>query len=77
MRFKDVPKGGQRACYVLKLNSSLYGLKKASANWYEMLSAGLESRGFLPSKVDPCVFIGKDAIIITYVDDHHETLLRH
>ena len=29
--------------YVLKLNSSLYELKQASANCYDMLSKGLEN----------------------------------
>ena len=40
-----VPNGGKRY-YVLKLNKSLYGLKQASANWFETLKAGLNSRYF-------------------------------
>ena len=42
MVLSGVPKTGQRSKYVLKLNNSLYGLNQASANWYEMLSEGLE-----------------------------------
>ena len=43
--------------YVLRLRKSLYGLKQASANWYDMLKKGLELRGFKESIADPCVFI--------------------
>ena len=51
------------------MNNSLYGLKQASANWYEMLSKGLADRGFKSSKVDPCVFISDKAFVLVYVDD--------
>ena len=57
MIISGIPKTGQRSNYVLKLNSSLYGLKQASANWYDMLAKGLKIRGFKSSKIDPCVFI--------------------
>ena len=62
---------GSRKQYVLKLNKNLYGLKKAAHNWFQMLSEGLqhEKLGFKPSEIDPCVFIRKDAIILTWVDD--------
>ena len=54
----DVP-GVQdsRKSHVLCLRRSLYGLKQASANWYDMLKQGLISRGFNESIADPCVFI--------------------
>jgi hypothetical protein len=68
MVLSGVPEDKQHS-YVLSLNASLYGLKQASANWYELLSKGLEARGFKSSDIDPCVFIGKKAIILTYVDD--------
>ena len=58
-----------RGKYVLKLNKSLYGLKQASANWFEMLSTGLKDRGFKSSNVDPCVFVSDKAFILVYVDD--------
>lgn len=68
MRFRGVPEQDTRK-YVLRLTRSLYGLKQGSANWYNMLSQGLADRGFKSSDVDPCVFIGKKAIVISYVDD--------
>ena len=48
---------GDKKFYVLRLIKSLYGLKQASANWYDMLKKGLEIRGFKESVADPCVFI--------------------
>ena len=73
--FMEVPAGmvlsgaPNKYQYVLSLNRSLYGLKQASANWYEMLTTGLQDRGFKPSNVDPCVQISDKAIILIYVDD--------
>ena len=61
--------GGNRRMYVLKLNRSLYGLKQASMNWYDMLKKGLEERGFKESVADPCVFMKEDMIVLVYVDD--------
>ena len=54
---------------ILKLNKSLYGLKQASYNWYEKLKKGLEDRGFKPSSIDPCLYLRKGMIVLTYVDD--------
>ena len=34
-----------------------------------MLKKGLEDRGFKESVADPCVFLRKDMIVLTYVDD--------
>ena len=55
--------------YVLKLNKSLYGLKQAAFNWYEMLCKGLLDRGFKQSNADPCVFLRENCVIFCYVDD--------
>ena len=60
---------GERHEYIIELKKSLYGLKQASLNWFNMLKEGLETRGYKCSNVDPCVFIKKDAIVLTYVDD--------
>ena len=43
--------------YVLKLNKNLYGLKQASFNWYEKLKEGLMNREFVPSEIDPCLYL--------------------
>jgi hypothetical protein len=56
--------------YILKLNKNLYGLKNASHNFWMLLKSGLEARGYeRQSNADSCVFIGKDSIVLVYVDD--------
>ena len=42
--------------YFLYPNKSIYGLKHASAKWFETFKAGLNSRYFEQWHVDPCVF---------------------
>ena len=55
--------------FLLKLNKNLYGLKQGSYNWYEKLNKFLVDRGFKPSDIDPCLYIGNEMIMLTYVDD--------
>jgi hypothetical protein len=55
--------------YILKLKKSLYGLKQASLNWLEKLKQGLTDRGFKPSEINPCLYMKKDMIVLTYVND--------
>ena len=64
--FNVVPESGR---YVLKPQKKLYGLKQAVHNWFENLSGALGNLSINPRKVDPCVFIGEDAIFFVYVDD--------
>ena len=49
--------------YVLKLKKSLYGLKQAPRLWFKTLEKSLHQRGFVSSKVDPCLFLKKDLIL--------------
>lgn len=56
--------------HVLRLNKNLYGLKQASHNFFNMLKAGLEARGYeKQSATDSCVFLGKESVVLLYVDD--------
>ena len=62
--------GGYAGKHVLKLNKSLYGLKQAAFNWFQLLKKGLEERGYKhQSNTDKCVFLGKNSIVLVYVDD--------
>ena len=54
--------------YVLKLQNNIYGLKQAGHNWFEKLSSALGNLSINPSKVDPCVFIEDNIIVLVYVD---------
>ncbi|MGH3055162.1 MAG: reverse transcriptase domain-containing protein, partial [Gaiellaceae bacterium] len=54
---------------VLKLSSSLYGLRQAAKRWFDKLRTGLKERGFRQSEIDPCLFFHKDMICLVYVDD--------
>ena len=54
---------------ILKLNKSLYGQAEAPRLWYEKLKKGLKSQGFVPSIVDPCLFISPTIICVQYLDD--------
>ena len=54
---------------VLKLQKNLYSLKQSGHNWFEKQSSTLGNLLINPSKVDPCVFIGDDIIVLVYVDN--------
>ena len=53
----ELPNSEYKREYVLLLKKNLYGLKQASANWYDMLKTALQLRDFTESLADPCVFI--------------------
>eukprot|EP00957_Ditylum_brightwellii_P169528 12902490-Ditylum_brightwellii.AAC.1 len=63
--------GGDTYKYVLRLSTSIYGLRQSSLNWFKLLFGALQKKGrdFKPSQVDPCLFIRKDIVVLTYVDD--------
>jgi hypothetical protein len=55
--------------YALRLLRNMYGLKQAGHNWYKYLQDELTAMGFRQSKVDKCLFIRPDCILLLYVDD--------
>ena len=61
--------GGNCREFIIGFKKSLYGLKQSRLNWFEKLKQGLEDRKFIQSKVDPCVFISKYVLVLTYVND--------
>ena len=72
--YVSVPKGfaseeANNEKVVMKLNRSLYGLVQAPLCWFEHLTKGLERQNLKPSKHDPCLYLGKDIMVIIYVDN--------
>lgn len=56
---------------VLKLETSLYGLKQSGREWYIEACHGLEGIGLRPTTIEPSVFTLEDRSLILglYVDD--------
>ena len=72
--YMDLPHGittvlGHGKDHVLKLSANLYGQKQAGRVWNHHLVSKLRSIGFVPSKVDECVFYRGTTIFVVYVDD--------
>ena len=55
--------------YFIKFKKNLYGKCQAAENWFDMFKNGLEDEGFKQNKVDSCLFVRKNCIVICYVDD--------
>jgi hypothetical protein len=64
-----MPKLFEHPGYVYKLKKSVYGLRQAPLNFFLSLKDGLEARGFVQSKYDPCLFVSEKVICLCYVDD--------
>ncbi|RVX20917.1 Retrovirus-related Pol polyprotein from transposon TNT 1-94 [Vitis vinifera] len=58
---------------VCKLKRSMYGLKKASQQWYRKFDQAITSFGFKENIVDQCIYLkfsgSKFIILVLYVDD--------
>ena len=61
--------GNEDNQHILKLKSNFCGLSNASLIWFEHCKKGLLERGFVPSKIDPCLFFKKGLILILYADN--------
>ena len=66
---RDFNSDGGQGNVVLRLKKSLYGQSKAARSWYEKFQNGLLQRGFVMTKVYPCLFMSKNGICVAYVDD--------
>ena len=55
--------------HVLKLNKSLYSLKKSSINWLKTFTQGLEDIDVVPSCIYPYICYKKNCIVLIYFDD--------
>ena len=64
------PKHHDRTHYI-RLLRNLYGCKQAARNWFKYLTTGLLGHGFTQSKIDPCLFLRHDVIMVVYMDDYY------
>ena len=51
------------------MKKNLYETRQSAANSFDMLKTGLEYEGFEQNKVEPCLFVRKNCIVIFYVGD--------
>ena len=57
--------------FILKLNKNLYNLKNASHNFQNLLKDDLGARRYKrQSNADSSVFLGKESIILLYIDHY-------
>jgi hypothetical protein len=69
--FQPPPGVKVRPGYVLQALHSLYGLKQAARDRYELIKAELITWGFEQSLAEPCLFVSHTTgvILLVYVDD--------
>ena len=69
--YLHVPRGFRpsRQGYILKLIRSLYGAKDAPKMWIELLFTAFRKFGLTQSKIDLCLWMKKDLLLICFVDD--------
>ena len=80
--YMEIPKGFKmlganntkpRNICSIKLQRSLYGLKRFGRMWYNLLNEYLLKEGYANNSICPCIFIKKSEtgfeIIAVYVDD--------
>ena len=65
----EMPRLFEKPGHILRLKRSLYGLRQSPLNFFLHLKKGLEERGFVQSKFDPCLFSNNKVICLVYVDD--------
>ena len=61
--------GKNKRAKVLRLKRTLYGLKQSPRAFWKYMVEKLEACGCKQSELDPCLFIGANAIAVMYVDD--------
>ena len=61
--------GVMKEKHILKLTKNIYGQKQATRIWNKYLDTGLGEIGFMPSKIDPCLYYQDKVVILIYIDD--------
>ena len=67
--FVAMPTGFKQKGKCLKLKKTLYGLRQSPRMFWKYLTAAMVACHMVPSKLDPCLFVGTQVLCICYVDD--------
>ena len=59
--------GGPNHC--LRMVKSQYGIRSAPKLWFQHISGYFKKLGLEQSKYDPCLWYGRDIMLVQYVDD--------
>jgi len=62
--FVRMPKRFCKDGKVLKLKNTLYGLKQSPRMFWKYLTTAMQDSGIQISKLEACLFVGKDVICI-------------
>ena len=62
-------KGITKKTHVLKLIKNLYGQNQAGRVWNKYLHEGLTEIGYVPSKLDPCLYYRGKVSLLVYIYD--------
>jgi hypothetical protein len=60
---------GKKKEFCLKLKKNIYGTKQGGRVWNRHLDKGLKELGYVPSKIDPCVYYHGTLVLMLYIDD--------
>ncbi len=55
--------------HFIQLKCNLYECKQAARNWFQHLTQGLLAEGLKDIKVDFCLFIWQDCLVVIFTDD--------
>jgi len=64
----QLPEGG-RSNHCLKILKNIYGQKQAGWTWFQHMTKGLLSIGFVQSLADDCIYFKESTIFMMYVDN--------
>ena len=67
--YVEMPQGFCKDGHVLRLRRHLYGLRTSPRAFWQYLVEKMEIYGMKQSQFDPCFFVGKNVLVISYVDD--------
>ena len=53
----------------MKLKKTLYGIRQSPCVFWQCLTKAMEAVGMQVSKLNPCLFVGDQVMVVAYVND--------